>query len=93
MKGKLIAGMAGCAITSCISILSSTISANHDSTAAQAATPNLTEASRLTTNGIGGVEIGMSVRAAEQASGLRFNVQPPMSRDGSCNLCDRSRAC
>ena len=31
MKGKLIAGMAGCAIASCMSILSSTISANHDS--------------------------------------------------------------
>jgi hypothetical protein len=46
--------------------------------------PLLTEESRLSTNGIGSVHVGMTVTEAEQASGRKFYPTKGRVRSGTC---------
>ncbi len=48
------------------------------------AAPLLTEESRLQTNGIGAVRVGMTLSEAEQASGRKFYQSPNRSRNNTC---------
>jgi hypothetical protein len=52
--------------------------------------PSFTEDSRLRTNGIGSVEVGMTVLEAERASGRSFFKEKRGDRSGSCTYVNMS---